>query len=742
MKLRCTLLEPREMPAVLSVTSNLDNLFADNDLTLREAIRTVNAGNTDLLSTTEKTFVSGTLGTNDFIQFVDSLSGATITIGAPGVINITRPVSISGPASLPTTLDGANTYSILNINLPGTTSAVSLRNLGFTKAKDSAVTTVDNLVVDSCVFTNNITSSNGGAIYNLDGKLTVRSSTFTGNTATNITSLGGAIAVRTSSSSVSDANASTITNSSFANNSAAQGGAVSVDFIQNVRIVSSTFTGNTSVTGVASGLGGAVYNRSIVSLFHNIFDSNVADFGGALWSGITASSSGDLFTNNKAVNGGAIYIGNTTTFSIASTFNATNTTISGNKADNNGGGIVFDNSFYSGSGTVGHRLVNVSVVGNRSRVVAANTGTGGGIRIADSKTNLQIYNSIVAGNTDKAGTDTPNDIAGTIFSSSPNNVIGDSATAAGLTNGNQNNIVGINGTGTRPIATILNPTLTGTGSQRTHALVQNSLAIGAGSATVPGYVAYDQREAPRGINADAPDIGAYEVQHPLTPVGVPQTYARTFQPKPSATQNEAFIKGLYQSTLLRAAEPAGLQGWLDIMNAGTLTIQQIAYGFVNSTENRNNQVAFFYRYFLNREPDIAGLNFHVNRLQTGVDEAQVMSEFILSAEYSASSTNADFVNLMYYAILGRQADSAGYNGWLNSLNGGTSRATVVNAFVRSPEGITRIVNSYFASYLKRNATAGELDQFNGLVNSQTFGITASQILGTTEFLTAAGQNLT
>ena len=37
----------------------------------------------------------------------------------------------------------------------------------------------------------------------------------------------------------------------------------------------------------------------------------------------------------------------------------------------------------------------------------------------------------------------------------------------------------------------------------------------------------------------------------------------------------------------------------------------MAAGFFNSTENRSNQVTFFYRYFLGREADATGLAFHV-----------------------------------------------------------------------------------------------------------------------------------
>ena len=760
MKLRCTQLEPREMPAVITVTSNLDNLFSDNDITLREAIRVVNQGNTNTLSANEKTFVTGTLGTNDTIQFANVLNGATITVGSPGTLFIAKPVTLQGPSNL-ITLDGANTVRLLDINLPGTTNSATLNNLKFIKSNGSAVTTLDTLYVDGCTFKGNVASI-GSAINNQDGKFTVANSTFVNNT----TSGGGAI-YATASAVPTDANSSTIYGSTFTNNTSRYGGALSVSGNQKVVLRSSTFQDHKWVPSVINyGYGGVIDNQGITRAVQCIFTGNVstyggvvnnensftsvecqfinntADYGGAIYSrSSTTSIFGSLFQGNKAGEGGAINIDQTTS-STGSKLTATNSTFSSNIATNNGGAIIYNNSNYNGSGTVSQRLVNVTITGNRSREVATNTGNGGGIRIVGLKTNLQVFNSVIAGNTNKLGTNTPSDIVGTIFSSSTNNIIGDAATAAGLTNGQQNNFVGNNGTGTLPVASVLNTTLTDTGTTKVHALVQNSIAIGAGSATVPGYVAYDQRESPRGINADNPDIGAYEVQHPLTPVGVPQNYARTFQPRPSATQNEAFVKGLYQSTLLRAAEPAGLQGWLDIMNAGTMTIQQIAYGFVNSTENRRNQVTFFYRYFLSREPDTAGLNFHVNRLQGGVDEAQLMSEFILSAEYSASSTNAQFVNLMYYAILGRQADTAGYNGWLNSLNSGTSRATVVNAFVRSAEGITRIVNSYFASYLKRAASAAELNQFNVLVGTQTFGITASQILGSDEFLTAAGQNMT
>ena len=48
------------------------------------------------------------------------------------------------------------------------------------------------------------------------------------------------------------------------------------------------------------------------------------------------------------------------------------------------------------------------------------------------------------------------------------------------------------------------------------------------------------------------DGGAVEVQHPLSPLGVAVDPYALFGPHPSASQDEAFVKGLYNATLLRA----------------------------------------------------------------------------------------------------------------------------------------------------------------------------------------------
>ncbi len=131
----------------------------------------------------------------------------------------------------------------------------------------------------------------------------------------------------------------------------------------------------------------------------------------------------------------------------------------------------------------------------------------------------------------------------------------------------------------------------------THALLPNSPALNAGQS---GAVLTDAR----GVGRDAvPDVGAFEVQHPLSPVGVNTIPSVVYGPHPNGSTTEAYVKGLYKATLLRDAEPTGLAHWIGQLDGNLQTRAQVSRGFVNSNENRTNQVNFFYRYFLGRTPD-------------------------------------------------------------------------------------------------------------------------------------------
>ena len=86
-------------------------------------------------------------------------------------------------------------------------------------------------------------------------------------------------------------------------------------------------------------------------------------------------------------------------------------------------------------------------------------------------------------------------------------------------------------------------------------------------------------------------------------------------------------------------------------------------------------VTRFYTYILERNPDSAGLESNVNQLlKNQVTGAQVAYNFVFSAEFTAKSkSNEDYVDILFRACFNREADSAGFNNWVNLLKKGYSR---------------------------------------------------------------------
>ena len=77
--------------------------------------------------------------------------------------------------------------------------------------------------------------------------------------------------------------------------------------------------------------------------------------------------------------------------------------------------------------------------------------------------------------------------------------------------------------------------------------------------------------------------------------------------------------------------------------------------------------------------------FHVERSGSLSQKVRDVGE--VAANNSGGVSNGTFVTRLYRGIVGRDPDTGGYNSWVSSLNGGTSRATVKNGFTTSAEAI-------------------------------------------------------
>lgn len=254
---------------------------------------------------------------------------------------------------------------------------------------------------------------------------------------------------------------------------------------------------------LCSGDGGGICVQSAsLSLTDVTVRNNTGRFGGGIYNGGTLNVTRSVISNNSSGGaGGGVYI------SSSATANISNSTISGNAAEtslgNGGGGGI-----YNFGNTA---LTNVTVSNNSST-------NAGGIRNFSSGTS-NLRNTIVAGNT--ASISNP-DVEGT-FVSQGNNLIGISAGGNGFTNNINGDKVG---TSAAPINPLLGALASNGGQTDTHALLQGSPAIDAGSSCVTSNfpegclnntLSTDQRGAgfSRQLDGDGNgtatvDIGAFE----------------------------------------------------------------------------------------------------------------------------------------------------------------------------------------------------------------------------------------
>ena len=175
--------------------------------------------------------------------------------------------------------------------------------------------------------------------------------------------------------------------------------------------------------------------------------------------------------------------------------------------------------------------------------------------------------------------------------------------------------------------------------------------------------------------------------------------------------DEEFVTDMYAMYFGREADSDGFNYWVGLLGSG-LTREDIMAGFANSEEFYNlcNKygvvcgtylvgvpndvqggvncfVARLYKVCLNRLPDMGGQAGWVLKLMNGdVTGTSCAYGFVFSPEFIGKNpSNEDFVNYMYAAFFGRAADEAGFNAWVDVLNGGGSYEDVFAGFSGSAE---------------------------------------------------------
>ena len=211
----------------------------------------------------------------------------------------------------------------------------------------------------------------------------------------------------------------------------------------------------------------------------------------------TLTISGSLISNNSVTGtGGSFGKGGGIAMKVGGISTIANSTISGNNASQEGGGV------YISDGTI--NINNSTIAFNTSDNDNDSSGDGGGIYNNGSNT-VNLFHTIISDNTNGLGVSaSPSDLYGTIITQGYN-LIKDALTAGTLVDG-----VGGDQVGVDPLLTALSDN---GGLTQTHEIPFNSPAINAGDPAYSGELTIDQRGT--GFIREAQttiDIGAYENQ--------------------------------------------------------------------------------------------------------------------------------------------------------------------------------------------------------------------------------------
>lgn len=172
-----------------------------------------------------------------------------------------------------------------------------------------------------------------------------------------------------------------------------------------------------------------------------------------------------------------------------------------------------------------------------------------------------------------------------------------------------------------------------------------------------------------------------------------------------ALNDTQYITQLYQNSAGRAPTGGELSFWQTQLTNG-MSRGAVMQNFAEYTETKGHigglysggvwdqdgataSIARLYQATLDRRPDEAGLAGWRAEMDNGRSLLDITPGFLNSAEFTAiygSTTNTQFVTLLYDNVLDRAPDTAGLNGWVGQLNNGAlTRSQVVLGFSESLE---------------------------------------------------------
>ncbi len=215
----------------------------------------------------------------------------------------------------------------------------------------------------------------------------------------------------------------------------------------------------------------------------------------------------------------------------------------------------------------------------------------------------------------------------------------------------------------------------------------------------------------------------------------------------------AQVMRLYDATLDRQPDQAGLDVQIRALSTGANTLLGLASAFVASAEFQDRYGALsnqqfveqLYRFCLDREGDAPGIAVQVNALNTGTSRAALVVAFSESAEHRSLTQpvldaglwipDAEALQIarLYDATFDRLPDPVGLAAQVAALDSGVSLLTIAAGFAASAEFQNRygaLTNQQFVEQLYRFCLDREGDPAGiaAQVNALNSGLSRAQLL--------------
>jgi CSLREA domain-containing protein len=262
----------------------------------------------------------------DTIVFAAGVTGTiNLDINLNGLLSISSNITLQGPGAgllEVTRATGARDIFGINIGEAFAGPTVNISGIAITNGHATAAfgdngggvfSFNSTLTISNCILSGNTADNNGGAVYIQGGTLFMTNCTVTGNTASSagggITNVGGVITVKDSTLSFNAASSTAshdATGGAIANGSGAGSSAT---------VINCTLNNNSATTSVSPflGKGGGIYNIGTLTVRNCTLSGNTADDEGGgianLGSGLVANAtvSNSTLSRNGANSGGGIY---------------------------------------------------------------------------------------------------------------------------------------------------------------------------------------------------------------------------------------------------------------------------------------------------------------------------------------------------------------------------------------------------------------------------------------------------